>query len=338
MVEHKCGNICIVAPGGKNVIGDIAKIYGDILSQGGFNCIFIDSKPFLKFKMFFDLIVKKSKYDCIHVHTSGYLGDIPLIWTYVVSKLFNKKIIITWHCGSPSLILHKTHPIVNIFFKSANLVTVPSKYSRNIVLKYFSKFNDKLIVFPNLLDHVNFNCSGLKKGKNKVITVSSINKWYIYRKGLVQFVESAKYLPNYNFYLVGKYDDSISELKKKSPDNVHFTGYLSDTELVKLYCSSDVYCQLSVYESFGYALAEAMLCGCVPVVTRNASLPEVVGDAGYYLEKSTPDHIAIKIKEASISKMGDKAREQIVNNYSIEKMKSDFLKIIQNICFGNNTK
>lgn len=338
MVEQKCGNICIVAPGGINVIGDIAKIYGDILSQGGFNCIFIDSKPYLKFKMFFDLIIKKSKYDCIHVHTSGYLGDIPLIWTYIISKILNKKVMITWHCGSPSLILQKTHPIVNIFFKSANLVTVPSKYSKNIVLEYCSKLNEKLIVFPNLLDHANFNCSELKKRRNKVLTVSSINKWYIYRKGLVQFVESAKYLPNFNFYLVGKYDDSISELKKIAPDNVHFTGYLSDTDLVNLYCSCNVYCQLSVFESFGYALAEAMLCGCVPVVTKNASLPEVVGDAGYYLENSAPDHIATKIKEASISELGYKAREQIVNNYSVDVKKNELLKIFQDLCFGSINK
>ena len=42
-----------------------------------------------------------------------------------------------------------------------------------------------------------------------------------------------------------------------------------------------MYCQLSITESFGVTLLEAMACGCVPVVARRDALPELAGDAGF---------------------------------------------------------
>ncbi|WP_321430911.1 glycosyltransferase family 4 protein [uncultured Methanolobus sp.] len=323
--------LCIVAPGGTSVIGNIAKIYGNILEEHEFECIYIDSKPYYKMKMLIDLIKNEKKYTCIHVHSSGYLGDIPLIWTYIISKMYHKKVIITWHCGSPYNILEKTHNILNILFKAANLVTVPSNYSKKSILDFNINIGDKLVVFPNLINHSKYSCNNLEKNNKKVVTISSINKWYIYRKGLVEFVQSACYLPDFDFYLIGKYDDSINDLKKIAPNNVHFTGFLPDEELIKHLCTSSVYCQLSIFESFGYALAEAMLCGCVPVVTQNASLPEVVGDAGYYVNSMDPSEIANKIKDASISGKFRKSRSQIVNNFAVKTKKIDFVELVSSI-------
>ena len=66
--------------------------------------------------------------------------------------------------------------------------------------------------------------------------------------------------------------------------HIEFTGFVTDDELLGWYQRAKVYCQLSYYESFGMAAAEAMLCECVPVVTRKGALPEVVGETGFYVE------------------------------------------------------
>jgi len=330
--SNKKGRLCIVAPYDKNVIGDIARIYGNILTEYKFDCIYVNSKPFFKIKMLKDLLINKKNYDFIHVHTSGLLDDIPLIWTYIISKLLKKRYIITYHCGSPDRILKVTSSFINIFFNSADLVTVPSNYSREIILKYNLKISNKLIVLPNLLDESKFKSRKIEKDCYMVITVSSINKWYIYRKGLKLFVEAAKYLPEYKFYIIGKYDKSIEILKKISPENVHFTGYVSEEQLIQFYNSAAVYCQLSVSESFGYALAEAMLCGCIPVVTKNASLPEVVDDSGYYVDELTPKNIAEKIKCSAGSDKSDLAIKRILNHFSVQKKKGDINKIFTQLC------
>jgi len=320
--------VCIVAPGGKNVIGDIAKIYGDILEDEGICCIYIDSKPYLKFKMFFDLIKERKSYDCIHVHTSGFLGDVPLIWTYIASKLFSKRVIITYHCGSPDLILKKTSFIVNKFFNSADAITVPSNFSREVLLRYNKDISKKLFVLPNIVDVSKWRYSEQKKDTTMVLTVSSISKWYIYRKGLNLFVEAAKELPEFSFYIVGGYDDSINLLKEIAPPNLHFTGRVSDDELIKLYNSSSVYCQFSISESFGYALAEAMSCGCVPVVTRNASLPEVAGEVGYYIDNNDPKEAAEQIKRAANSNLSKRSRDRILKCFSAINVKRKLLDIV----------
>lgn len=58
------------------------------------------------------------------------------------------------------------------------------------------------------------------------------------------------------------------ELQFRSTENVLLSGYVSQDELVGLYQKANIYCPHSYRESFGLSLAEAMACGCVPVVTE----------------------------------------------------------------------
>lgn len=63
-------------------------------------------------------------------------------------------------------------------------------------------------------------------------------------------------------------------------DLVTFTGWITNTEFVRLYARTTLAVVPSVYEGFGFPAAEAMAC-CVPVIsTTGGALPEVVGDAG----------------------------------------------------------
>ena len=56
-------------------------------------------------------------------------------------------------------------------------------------------------------------------------------------------------------------------------------------ELKILYNESKFYFQLSNTEGFGVALCEAMLCGCVPIVSDVNFLPSIVGNSGFVLKK-----------------------------------------------------
>ena len=63
-------------------------------------------------------------------------------------------------------------------------------------------------------------------------------------------------------------------------------------ELRSLYRRASCYVQASVHEGFGIAVAEAMSCGAVPVVTERFSLPEVTGGLGQYIPLGKPDALA----------------------------------------------
>ena len=71
---------------------------------------------------------------------------------------------------------------------------------------------------------------------------------------------------------------------RMSWDNVIALGYISDEELACLYSGALALIFPSSYEGFGLPLLEAMACGCPVVAAREASLPEVVGDAALYME------------------------------------------------------
>lgn len=91
--------------------------------------------------------------------------------------------------------------------------------------------------------------------------------------------------------------DNVPELQafvKGNPPlatHVHFTGYLSDADLVKLFASTDALVFPSLWEGFGLPAVEAMSCG-VPVLASNlSSLPEVIGDAGLFFDPTSIEDI-----------------------------------------------
>ena len=102
------------------------------------------------------------------------------------------------------------------------------------------------------------------------------------RKNLTRLVEAFLYVKNKGLKLVivgekGWKMDSffkmIDELELK--EEVIFTGYVQDTDLVRFYQAAEIFVYPSLYEGFGIPVIEAMACGC-PVLTSNiSSLKEI---------------------------------------------------------------
>lgn len=61
-------------------------------------------------------------------------------------------------------------------------------------------------------------------------------------------------------------------------------GYVSDTVLVDLFSKAKALVYPSKYEGFGLPPLEAMSLGCPVITTRYTSIPEICGDAAYYVE------------------------------------------------------
>ncbi len=67
-------------------------------------------------------------------------------------------------------------------------------------------------------------------------------------------------------------------------DQIHFTGYINNTDLPVIIQNAALFLYPSKRESFGIPILEAM-AGGVPVITSNrASMPEVSGDAAYLID------------------------------------------------------
>lgn len=211
-----------------------------------------------------------------------------------------------------------------------------SYYAKDRVLRITKKSNVYVVLLG--CDTRKFMPHHGKK-EDLVTTVCYIEKSNIKRKGLKTFIESARFLPDVRFVLIGpRGDDSINYLRKISSPNVEFTGYVSDEELLEWYQKTKVYCQLSYEEGFGVALVEAMACECIPVVSLKAKvLRETVGNFGFYVPygdvKTTVE--AIQKALCAPQEIGAKARKNVKVLLSIEKREKELLRLIDEIMYAH---
>jgi glycosyltransferase involved in cell wall biosynthesis len=185
-----------------------------------------------------------------------------------------------------------TKRLASTIIHSATRLVANSEYARDEVVRNVGVGpEDVSVVYHGVPDPF----GELPRGDREpvVLSVGQVG-WLTYeRKGLRPFVQAARLAPELRFVLVGQWLDSAVELLRDlGGDNVEYTGRVSDDELAAWYRRSAVYVQASRHEAFGLSLAEAMLGGCIPVVTRAGALPEVVGDVGIQLDRGDPEAIA----------------------------------------------
>jgi glycosyltransferase involved in cell wall biosynthesis len=72
---------------------------------------------------------------------------------------------------------------------------------------------------------------------------------------------------------------------------VTFTGYLDDEELVVLLNLAAALVLPSLIEGFGLPAVEAAACGCPVIATRESPLPGLLGDAGIFVDPSSPQEL-----------------------------------------------
>ena len=216
--------------------------------------------------------------------------------------------------------------------KYADLVLAVSRYNMQETLDNTGVNTNKVRLVYHGFDPVKFAPQeGIAK-EALVLSVGGIDWERLRRKGYEIFVQSASYVPDAQFALIGKwYDGAIDYLRSIAPDNVLFTGWVNDSELLKWYSRAKVYVQASWHEAFGCSLAEAMLCECVPVVSKRAAIPEVVGDCGFYVDSPEPKDFALQIKQALYSDIGPKARARIAEHFPLRVRKEKLLEAIQGV-------
>jgi len=269
--------------------------------------------------------------------TFSWFADFHAFLAVLLSIIFMKKSIVVAGgydvANEPSINYglmrfpkSKSARMAKFALNHANKVLAVSEFNKKEALNYVNP--NKIELIYNAVNCDKFKLEG-EKNKDLVITVGGVTIQTLKIKGLEVFVKTATYLPNIKFILIGRpFDNSIELLKAIAPSNVEFRGFIPFEELPKWYQKAKVYCQLSYRESFGLSLAEGMACGCIPVVTNRASLPELVGDAGFYVPYGDPEATAEAIKEALKSDKGELARERVKRLFSIENREKALIKII----------
>jgi len=88
----------------------------------------------------------------------------------------------------------------------------------------------------------------------------------------------------------------VQDLVKDTKQYIRL-GFISKEDLIALYTIATCFVMPSLYEGFGLPILEAMSCGCPVITTKEASLPEVAGNAAYYVNALDVEDIAKGIQE-----------------------------------------
>lgn len=149
-------------------------------------------------------------------------------------------------------------------------------------------------------------------------------------KGIDTYIHVAAQLPDIPFTLVGVSSEFLMGTGIEIPENLRVIKAIPKEELLQLYQQTSVFCIFSLTEGMPNALCEAMLCGCTPVGSRVNSIPEIIGDTGFVVERKDIGLLTEMVSKALErgSTPNEAARERIIKNYSLKKREESIVALI----------
>ena len=187
--------------------------------------------------------------------------------------------------------------------RKSRSIIVPSKFVRRDLMKLDPKTRNKITVTYEASE------PPIKAKAQKPSLISSPFILHVGspfpHKNIDRLIDAFDILhtadPTLHLVLAGKKEFYFEQLLAKitassSSDNIHTTGFVSDTELKWLYENAECYALPSLSEGFGLPGLEAMAHGCALASSNATCLPEIYGDAALYFDPSNPRDIAAKIQ------------------------------------------
>ncbi len=217
----------------------------------------------------------------------GLLGawNLLLLTIRSIYKTVFSDALFCWFADYTTLIPARVRPMrwfcVKNTFRLANKIFPVSNYAKNQLLTLTRIDEKRAKVIYNCIDLGKFSKNnGTNFEREYVLTVSQGDNWVEFiRKGSDKFIELAKKLKNENFILAGLRGEALKLAYEAASDtnNLEIIPGPLDLykDLIPLYRKSFAYCQLSIDETFGVAVLEAMINGCLPIVSTGGALPEI---------------------------------------------------------------
>jgi GT2 family glycosyltransferase/glycosyltransferase involved in cell wall biosynthesis len=171
--------------------------------------------------------------------------------------------------------------LLPLSFRYGDRIVVPSQCCMEHLRRYAP--GDNAVVVPHGFDPAEITVAPKKK---QVVTVAPVVMDRLFLKGIIPFVRVANILPQYRFLIIGEIEETARSVVEKESvhGNVILMGEMPFQKVKEILAESRIYCQFSYHESFGCALAEAMLAGCIPVAVNRGAMPDVLGDVGFLVE------------------------------------------------------
>jgi len=254
----------------------------------------VSRNPFLRLGVQLPWRLLLDRPDLIHVQ---YTAPLPCPVPIVVS-VHDVSFLEHPEYFTPVRALQLRNTVRRTIRSAARIITV-SEFSRKAIARAYDLDIESIVVAPNAAasifrtlsrrDAVRWVESRFGIPAPFILTVGNLQS----RKnqvGLIRaFTEAVKIHPKLPHHLVlaGKESWHADQVRKAAADSrlsdrIHFTGFVTDEDLLQLYNGCDFFVFPSFYEGFGLPVLEAMACGR-PVACSNTSAVHEVADAAAVL-------------------------------------------------------
>lgn len=312
---------------------DFEKLEHDSLS-----CLFYKSKTLRKWLIpfRFNWFIKSLKPDYILVHGFGFVHY--LIFLKII--LPKAKIILQSNGFAP-----KPKGIKKYVYKTADFFIDGYLFTgiENAEPWYENKIITKNKIFSVMEGSTFFKFSGNEKRKsNTFLWVGRLdmNKDPLtilkaFERFLVIEENAILTMIFHENHLLSQVQDFIlnSEKLKKA---VIIKGYVEHHLLEGIYNENEFFILGSHYEGSGYALVEAMACGCIPIITNIAPFRYMTneGECAFLFSPGNKEELISQLKKSKncdLLGMQKKVLEQFKNRLSFEAIASDIKVIFEKI-------
>lgn len=201
---------------------------------------------------------------------------------------------------------------------------------------YVFRLKTKTEIIYNGIDATKFKRDySILKQENMILTVGTMNQiGDFYNKGFDLFIEVAARNKDMHFVLIGlnpNYLEWTEENYKVSKiTNLQIIPSFCPQNVLNLkYNEAKVFVQASITEGMPNTLSEAMLLECIPVGSNINGIPDAIGETGVIVKNRNADSLEKCILEAMKLNTGQKARERVLNLFSIQNRERKILKVVQ---------
>ena len=270
----------------------------------GFASRTVSRNPFVRLGLDLPRLLSKDRPDLIHVQYTAPLGcPVPVVVSvHDVSFLECPQYFTVARALQLRLTVRRT-------VANAARVITGSEFSRNAIVRAYGLDEDKITVVPNAAAGI-FRPLNPKDSAAWVQSRLGITSPFILTVGDLQprknqtglvaafadMIRSRPELPHH-LVLAGKGTFQADDVRKAAArsgvaDRIHFTGFVSDAELVQLYNACESFVFPSFYEGFGLPLLEAMACARPVACSDTSAVHEVADSCAVLFDPNSKEQMA----------------------------------------------
>lgn len=294
----------------------------------------------------------KDSYDVVHINTLGLKSK------YLAKKAKKAGKRVVYHAHSTQEDFRNSFIGSNLIsglfkkwicscYRRGDVIVTPTEYSKSLIRGYgltapiyaVSNGIDLARYEPKENDREAFRKKfGLKDDDKVVISVGL----YFERKGLLDFVQMAKDMPDYKFIWFGKtplysVPHKIRKAVKTKLPNLTFAGYVQPDELKQAYVGCDVYIFPTLEETEGIVLLEALAAKANVIVRDIPVFDWLNGSTDCYKAKDKDEfeRMIKEIYEGKLPSLRENGRKA-VENMDIKKIGEKLVKIYNGTAEGGD--